>query len=111
MGSQNSEHSGSMNSDELSNLIGHNYLAPQPALALPTVDLHMLVDIAAQNSQWSPNTAQRIREETHLLLDDGSTRKDTGPNQGKASSNLCKNSKALSNDSTANKGNSTTPLL
>lgn len=68
MASHNSEHSGSMNLDEFSNLIGHKYAPPQLVLALPALNHHLFVDVVAQNSHWSPETARRIQEGMHLIF-------------------------------------------
>ncbi|KAL8147378.1 hypothetical protein AgCh_004909 [Apium graveolens] len=71
-----------MNSDEFSNLIGHNYVALPHLLDLPAINQNLFLDEAAHNSKWAPNTARRIQEETHLILDGITKSSDSVTNRG-----------------------------
>lgn len=111
MGSRNSEHSGSMNFDELFNLIGHHYGNPQPVLALPAVNHDILFEEVVHSQPLSPETARRIREELQLIVDGGSARQVSGPSKNDASSKSSHHSKTKSTDSVTKKGNILTTVL
>lgn len=75
MGSHNSEHSGSMNSDEFTNFIGNNYAAPLPQLerSINSEDV--------MGEPLSPRTQQRMQEQIQLILNDGTELNATGPTE------------------------------
>lgn len=81
----NSEHSGSMDSDEFSHLLGHNYgnnhvQEPVDNFALLIQDENSLnTNDVAHMEPLSPGTLERIREQNLLILNDVSIRHDHGP--------------------------------
>lgn len=83
MGSINSEHSGSMDSDEFVAFVGRNHVPP----ALPANDMQLLALVDAEpvhsddvmGEPFSPRTQQRIREQMQLIVNDGSWRDASGP--------------------------------
>ncbi|KAL8092426.1 hypothetical protein AgCh_034633 [Apium graveolens] len=108
MGSRNSENSGSMNSEEFSNFIGHNYIAP-PLLALPAPHHEFLFEEVANPLPLSPDTLRRVREDVNLIIAGGSARVEPGPSQDVSRSS--KNSQTMSTDSVTKQGNNSTPVL
>lgn len=82
MGSQNLENSTSMDSDEFSNLIGHNYGQPIPQ---PLAALHLEEDVNSITMgdvmvhPWSPSTRNCIREEAQLFINEGIIQNESGP--------------------------------
>lgn len=111
MGSRNSEHSGSMDSDEFQNFIGHNYGIHHPLLALTAPNHDLLFDKVANPLPLSPETLRRIQEDTKLILAGGSVRQEQGPSQGAISSKSSKHSQTKSTDSVTKKGSIAAPAL
>lgn len=111
MGSRNSENSSSMDFDEMSNLIGHNYAILQPMLALPAPNHDFLFEEVAHPLPLSPYTLRRVQEDTNLILAGGSTRHEPGPSQGATSTKSSKQSQTRSMDSVTKRGNITSTVL
>lgn len=88
MGDRNSEHSGSMDSDELSNLVGHNYalaVFPQPPQPLVHVFEESFHTEDVMGSPLSLETRRRIQERSLLILNDGTEQNASGPASSRAS--------------------------
>lgn len=95
MGSTNSEHSGSMDSDEFSNFIGHNYGQSMPHwLAAPhfEVDVNSLSMKDVMVHPWSPTTRNRIHEEAQIFVNGGIVCNDSRPSHTDTNSTRASNS-------------------